>query len=88
MSSPWADYGGTWHGPAGHVLRTLCLMTTAANADLEGVHDRMPVIIDPENWDRRLEPSVTEPESVSDPISTGEPLASGPVPGVGSGQQD
>lgn len=59
----------TWRGPDGVLLRTFCLITTAANVDLEGIHDRMPVMVEPEDWDRWLDPRMTEPEQLADLLS-------------------
>ncbi|MHB1924003.1 MAG: SOS response-associated peptidase [Acidimicrobiales bacterium] len=46
----------TWRHPDGGLVRTVCLLTTAANSDLEGVHDRMPLILEPDEWDQWLDP--------------------------------
>lgn len=40
----------SWTEPGGSILRTVCVVTTSANALMEPIHDRMPVIISPENW--------------------------------------
>jgi putative SOS response-associated peptidase YedK len=40
----------SWRSPAGERLRSFAIVTTAANALLAPVHDRMPVILGPENW--------------------------------------
>jgi len=40
----------SWTAPDGNILRTVCIITTAANAIMAPVHDRMPAIISPENW--------------------------------------
>ena len=37
-------------------LLTCCLLTTAANELVAGVHDRMPVIVPPEDYARWLDP--------------------------------
>jgi putative SOS response-associated peptidase YedK len=50
-----------WHGPDDQVLRTLAIITTIANARLADVHDRMPVIVEHDDWARWLEPSPLEP---------------------------
>ena len=39
-----------WRDPAGEVLRTFTIATTAASEDMAGLHDRMPVILDPDAW--------------------------------------
>lgn len=49
--SSWrADASSPW-------LHTCCLVTTAANATIAGVHDRMPVILEPADWETWLDPA-------------------------------
>lgn len=46
-------FGGLWEGwrgSAGEVLRTFTIIVTAANSQMVPIHNRMPVIIDEENW--------------------------------------
>jgi putative SOS response-associated peptidase YedK len=46
-----------WRGPdreAGHTLRSATIITTGANATMEPIHDRMPVVLPPSAWDRWL----------------------------------
>jgi putative SOS response-associated peptidase YedK len=40
----------TWRSPAGERVRSFAIVTTTPNALLAEVHDRMPVILAPENW--------------------------------------
>ncbi len=40
----------TWHGPDGSEIETCTLLTTEANALMEPLHNRMPVIIAPEDY--------------------------------------
>ena len=55
-----------WLSPAGEVLDTCTIVTTSANAALHGVHDRMPVIIAPDNYARWLDPRQADvPELVA-----------------------
>jgi putative SOS response-associated peptidase YedK len=44
-----------WHGPGG-ALRSVALITTAANALTSTIHDRMPLIIAPEDYAAWLDP--------------------------------
>jgi putative SOS response-associated peptidase YedK len=41
----------TWMGPNGEELETAAIVTTTANRTLRPIHDRMPVIIAPEQFD-------------------------------------
>lgn len=40
----------SWKTPDGSILRTACVITTGPNAVMAPIHDRMPVIIAPEQW--------------------------------------
>ncbi len=42
----WQD----WSGPDGEVLSTCAIVTTEAAAPLSAIHDRVPVIVEPDNW--------------------------------------
>jgi len=44
-----------WLSPEGEVLDTCTILTTEANARLRGVHDRMPVIVPPDDYARWLD---------------------------------
>jgi putative SOS response-associated peptidase YedK len=48
--SPFAFAGlwSVWHAPDGRSLRSCTILTTAANEALAPLHDRMPVILEPE----------------------------------------
>jgi putative SOS response-associated peptidase YedK len=39
-------------------IETCCIITTAANSLMEPIHDRMPVILDQEQWEAWLSPGV------------------------------
>jgi putative SOS response-associated peptidase YedK len=40
----------TWRSPAGERVRSFAIVTTAPNALVAELHDRMPVILGQENW--------------------------------------
>jgi putative SOS response-associated peptidase YedK len=44
----------SWRAPDGNILRTCCLITTGPNEIMLPVHDRMPVIISPDNYEAWL----------------------------------
>ena len=49
----------SWHdkeNPDAEPLRTCVIITTAANQLMKPIHDRMPVILDPADWDTWLNP--------------------------------
>ncbi len=59
--------GGIWEhwiGADGSELESAAIITTAANATLEPIHHRMPVIIEQSNFDRWLTTSETDAESL------------------------
>jgi putative SOS response-associated peptidase YedK len=39
-----------WRSPDGETLRTFATITTDANQTLSAIHDRIPVIIEPNDW--------------------------------------
>jgi len=45
-------------------LRTCTILTTAANATMRPIHDRMPVVLPPSAWDRWLDPSLRQAADV------------------------
>lgn len=51
----------TWRSPEGTVLETCSLITTAANAVVSPVHDRMPVILPGPGVDLWLDRALTDP---------------------------
>ena len=48
-----------WQGQSNEVA-TFTILTTAANALMSEFHDRMPVIVAPENYAEWLDPEVTD----------------------------
>src|SRR5215472_4089996 len=55
-----------WNDPAGKVLESCTILTTEANALLKDIHDRMPVILSPDDYDSWLDPGETNPAHVAD----------------------
>ena len=51
-----------WQQPDGQSLETYTIITTQANSDMEYVHDRMPVIVKPQQEDDWLNPNNQDPE--------------------------
>lgn len=73
--APFAFAGlwSIWHGPAGAQLRSCTILTRPANQVLAALHDRMPVILDPDDEDAWLDR--TTPESRLSELLGGLPSA-------------
>ena len=56
----------TWHSADGSIVETCAIITTHANTLVEPLHDRMPVIISPQDHERWLDPEVQLPRLVND----------------------
>jgi putative SOS response-associated peptidase YedK len=55
-----------WREPSGQWLKSCSILTTTPNAVTSSVHDRMPVILDPDSYDLWLDPGMTNVEAVSE----------------------
>lgn len=69
-------FGGlmeSWHEPGGSEIDTGAILTTAANSDVAHVHDRMPVVIRPQDFRRWLDCRAYEPRDVADLVQPVEP---------------
>lgn len=55
-----------WRAPDGSWLSSCSILTTTPNRLTATVHDRMPVILDPSNYDLWLDPGMTKIEAASD----------------------
>src|SRR6202050_4017674 len=55
-----------WKDPSGQWIKSCSILTTTPNAVTSTVHDRMPVILDPDNYDLWLDPGMTDMEAVSE----------------------
>ena len=55
-----------WVGADGSELETMAVLTTAANATMGAIHDRMPVILAPFEFDRWLDTSPGSAKGVMD----------------------
>ena len=51
-----------WEKEAGEIIETCTIITTEANDLMRSIHDRMPVILDPKNYDLWLDPELQERE--------------------------
>jgi putative SOS response-associated peptidase YedK len=51
-----------WEGPDASVIESCTLLTTAPNDLLQLLHNRMPVILQPDDYELWLDPEVEQPE--------------------------
>jgi putative SOS response-associated peptidase YedK len=65
-SDPFAFAGlwERWEGFGGRVLETCTILTTEANFLMKSVHDRMPVILRPKDYDEWLDPTNKDVEGL------------------------
>lgn len=56
----------TWASADGSEVDTACILTAAANPLFAPIHDRMPVVIPPEEFSRWLDCKTQEPREVAD----------------------
>src|SRR5882672_1389435 len=62
-----------WRDPAGEVVETCTILTTKPNALVADVHDRMPVILKPDDYELWLDPGVTDTALVTDCLQPFDP---------------
>lgn len=55
-----------WRNAEGQWVKTCSILTTAPNAVTSTVHDRMPVIVDPDHYDLWLDPGMHNVETISE----------------------
>jgi putative SOS response-associated peptidase YedK len=55
-----------WKDAAGHAVETCSILTTTPNALTSAVHDRMPVILNPDAYDLWLDPGFADVAAVSE----------------------
>jgi putative SOS response-associated peptidase YedK len=55
LSEWWRDRNGPADAPA---IYSCTIITTTASQDMDGIHDRMPMILDPDTFDVWLDPDV------------------------------
>ncbi len=55
----------SWEGPGQAVVESCTILTTSANELLLPIHDRMPVIVSPADYDLWLSPEVRDPAELA-----------------------
>ena len=55
-----------WRDPKNNILETCTILTTRPNSIVADVHDRMPAILQSEDYERWLDPGITDAATVLD----------------------
>jgi putative SOS response-associated peptidase YedK len=70
----FAGIWGTWTAvDTGEAIDSCTIITTTPNALMETIHDRMPVILSPEDWDAWLDPGCKPDEALLDLLKPYDP---------------
>jgi putative SOS response-associated peptidase YedK len=69
----FAELWDRWNAPDGKMIESCTVLTTEANALLKPIHHRMPVILKPDDYDRWLDPGITNPARVADLLKPFDP---------------
>ena len=70
-----------WRSPEGEELESCSIIVTDANEIMRPIHDRMPVILAPEDWDAWLEPEDRDAQALQHLLKpyTAEDMTAWPV---------
>jgi putative SOS response-associated peptidase YedK len=63
-----------WKNPQGEVIESCTILTTTPNSLLSDIHDRMPVILRPDDYDLWLDPAFRDMASVSEMLKPFDPM--------------
>ena len=66
MAGLWEWWRDRNAGEDEEAIESFTILTTTPNALMRELHDRMPVIIEPEHYARWLDPDVQDPEKLAD----------------------
>ena len=59
-----------WRNSSGKTVETFSILTMTANAVTSVVHDRMPVILDPDSYDLWLDPGMQDTSTASEMLKS------------------
>jgi putative SOS response-associated peptidase YedK len=63
----------TWRNPAGEAIETCTILTTKPNSLVSDVHDRMPVILKPDDYELWLDPGFADVAAIADCLKPFDP---------------
>lgn len=62
-----------WRSPEGRERLSATIITTASGPDVDAIHDRQPVVLEPDTWDRWLDPSLDDRDELEGMLHAGAP---------------
>jgi putative SOS response-associated peptidase YedK len=70
-----------WENPEGSIIESCAILTTSANELVQSIHDRMPVILEPRNYQVWLDPKAKVGDNLQDLLKPypGQDLAMRPI---------
>ncbi len=71
-SAAFAGLMETYAEPGGSEIDTAAILTTSASTDIAHIHDRMPVVIRPEHFEKWLDCRTQEPRDIAHLMRTPE----------------
>jgi putative SOS response-associated peptidase YedK len=60
-----------WVSRDGEVVESAAILTQPARPPVDAIHDRMPVVLEPAEWDRWLDPDVNDALDLLEPRTSG-----------------
>ena len=64
MPMAFAGLWEQWRSPEGEIVESCTIIVTEANALMQTIHDRMPVILPADDWDAWLSPVTRDTEKL------------------------
>jgi putative SOS response-associated peptidase YedK len=64
-----------WKDPAGELLESCTIVTTDASESIKKIHDRMPVVLPEQSWDRWMDPAYSDTDALSKTLGPYDPNA-------------
>jgi putative SOS response-associated peptidase YedK len=64
-----------WKDPAGELLESCTIVTTDASESIRKIHDRMPVVLPEQSWDRWMDPAYSDTDALSKTLGPYDPKA-------------
>lgn len=62
-----------WVAPDGEIVESCAIITQPARPPVEAIHDRMPIVLERDAWDRWLDPEVTQTDALAPMLKPHEP---------------